>query len=384
MSNITLASLAILSSQKELSRHRKQFPCQFERVIEIGSKKDGITFRRYYAMTPAVLYGECVKATHQLNSDQVRCVYIERLDSNSWYGATFDNGELLYEFVEPFDTLMQTLAYDCHKSASIFSPTDTDDFLVHSEKVVPVVPVNMALIDGYQLSRIDNYLPVKIMGGVAALVVGVFVLAYLFMPKQSQSVTGNEPINPTTEFLQTYSTKKVSATNALTNAIYLLAETAFLPPPMKGDMVTLVKGEKTLQVVVSKNNVRETTWTQWLNAHATLSPLFEPTTSSFVFPLEDKPVLIPLSVTRYQASLLDALHVLNINVVSASIRPIGNINVQELKLAMKGSISHLNVLRELMDSPVITATELTLTRANTNEFTLTLSIDIHGITHGNE
>ena len=383
MSNITLASLAILSSQKELNRHRKQFPCQFERIIEIGSKKDGITFRRYFAMTPAVRYGDFIHNELQSQNDHGRFVYIERLDSSSWYGATFDNDELLYEHIEPFDTLMQTLAYDCHKSASIFSPTDAGDFLVHSEKVVQVDPVDMAWIDEYQLAKIDNYLPVKILGGITGLILGLFVLAYFLMPAQSHSVKANEPINPTTAFLQSYSTQKVSASNALTNAIYLLAETALLPPPMKGDTVTLVKDEKTLQVAVSKNNVRETTWTQWLNAHATLSPLFDSTTSSFVFPLEYKPVLTPLSVTRYQTSLLDALHVLNINVVQASMRRIGSIEVQELQLSMKGSISHLNVLRELIYSPVITATELTLTRANTNEFTLTLSIDIHGITHGN-
>jgi hypothetical protein len=383
MSNITLASLAILSSQKELSRHRKQFPCQFECVIEIGSKKDGITFRRYHSMIPAVLYGELIKTTHQLNSDQGRCVYIERLDSNSWYGATFDNGELLYEFVEPFEQLMQTLAYDCHKSASIFSPTDADDVLVHSEKVVQVDPVNMALIGEYQLSRIDNYLPVKIMGGVAALVVGVFVLAYLFMPKQSQSVTVNEPINLTTQFIQTYGTN-LSASNTLINAIHLLAETAFLPPPMKGDAVTL--SNRSLVVSVTKNGVSEKIWQQWLTNKPTLNAFYNDTnstTGSFSYPLSHQLTWQSFTMERYLPSLLDALKRLGITVSDEKPKQIGDITSHSMTLTMTDNISKLLVLLELIDNSAITTNALTLTRTSINEFTLSLSLSIHGVNHGN-
>ncbi|MGR6830996.1 hypothetical protein [Aliivibrio wodanis] len=372
-----LANLAVFSSKKELKRHQKQFPCQYEHIIE-----EGDTFRRYHSMEPAILYGEWIKITNQLHSDLGRCVYIERLNENAWYGAAFDNGQLLYEYIEPFDMLMQTFAYDCHRVGSILSPTNADDFVAYAEKVVSVEPVEMAWMDSYQLAKIDNYLPVKIMGGIAALVVGLCVLAYLFMPMQKP-----EPKDTTsatvTEFLQSYSTKKVSASNALTNAIYLLAETSFLPPPTKGDAVTLVEAEKKLTLLVSKNNVRETLWTQWLNANETLSPLYDSSSTSFVFPLEYEPLLSPVSVDSYLASLLDAFYVLNIAVVKAPARPIGNIDVSQLELSMTGSISHLNVLRELIDSPVITATELTLTRLETNEFTLTLTIDIHGISNGN-
>lgn len=378
MSNITLASLAILSSQKELNRHRKQFPCQFERVI-----KEGLTFRRYHSMTPSVLYGELIKTTHQLNSDQGRCVYIERLDSSSWYGATFDNGQLLYEYVEPFDTLMQTLAYDCHKSASIFSPTDADDFLAYAEKVVQVDPVNIKWIDGYQLSRIDNYLPVKIMGGVAALVVGGVLLAYLFMPKQSQSVTVNEPINLTTQFIQTYGTN-LSASNTLINAIHLLAETAFLPPPMKGDTVTL--SNRSLVVSVTKNGVSEKTWQQWLTNKPTLNALYndtDSTTGAFSYPLSHQVTWQPLTVERYLPSLLDALKRLGITVSGEKPEQIGDITSHSMTLTMTDNISKLLVLRELIDNSVITTNALTLTRTSINEFTLSLSLSIHGVNHGN-
>jgi hypothetical protein len=81
-----LANLAVFSSKKELKRHQKQFPCQYEHIIE-----EGDTFRRYHSMEPAALYGEWIKITNQLHSDLGRCVYIERLNENAWYGAAFDS-----------------------------------------------------------------------------------------------------------------------------------------------------------------------------------------------------------------------------------------------------------------------------------------------------
>lgn len=53
MSTLSLATFVILPSEKELKRHRKLYPSQFERIVE-----NGAMLRRYYSMTPAVLYGE--------------------------------------------------------------------------------------------------------------------------------------------------------------------------------------------------------------------------------------------------------------------------------------------------------------------------------------
>ena len=374
-----LARFAAFSSKKELKRHQKQFPCQYERIIE-----EGDTFRRYHSMEPAVLYGELVRVEHQLDSDLGRCVYIERLNENAWYGAAFDNGQLLYEYIEPFDMLMQTFAYDCLKSTSILSPTDADAFLAYAEKVVSVEPVEMAWMDSYQLAKIDNYLPVKIMGGVAALVAGLFLLAYVLMPKETQTVEQEVIVDPAIAFIQTYGSN-VPAANALMNATHLLAETALLPSPIKGDIVTL--NDRTLTVAVAKNGISENTWQQWLINTPSMSELYRDGNSdgngTFSFPLSHQEQWQPFDVTHYLPSLRDALKRLNIVVSDNKMMVTGDITSHTMTLMLSDGLGKILVLRELIDNPAITTDSLTLTRTSMSEFTLSLTLSIHGMTHGN-
>ena len=374
-----LANLAVFSSKKELKRHQKQFPCQYERIVE-----EGDTFRRYHSMEPAVLYGEWIKTTHQLHSDLGRCVYIERLNENAWYGAAFDNGQLLYEYIEPFDMLMQTFAYDCHRVESILSPTNADDFLSYAEKVVSVEPVEMAWMDSYQLAKIDNYLAAKIMGGVAALVVGLYVLAYLFMPKETQTVEQDIIIDPAIAFIQTYGSN-VPAANALMNATHLLAETALLPLPIKGDSVTL--SDRALTIAVTKNGISENTWQQWLINSPSMSALYRDGDSDgngvFSFPLSHQVQWQPFDVTHYLPSLLDALKRLNIVVSDSKMKVAGDITSHTMTLTLNDGLGKILVLRELIDNPAITTDSLTLTQTSMSDFTLSLTLSIHGMTHGN-
>ena len=374
-----LANLAVFSSKKELKRHQKQFPCQYERIIE-----EGDTFRRYHSIEPAALYGEWIKTTHHLHSDQGRCVYIERLNDNAWYGATFDNGQLLYEHIEPFDMLMQTFAYDCHRVESILSPTSADAFLAYAERVVSVEPVEMAWMDSYQLARIDNYLHVKIMGGVAALVAGLFLLAYVLMPKETQTLEQEVIVDPAIAFIQTYNSN-VPAANALMNATHLLAETALLPLPIKGDSVTL--SERTLTVAVTKNGISENTWQQWLINTPSMSELYRDGDIAgngvFSFPLSHQEQWQPFDVTHYLPSLLDALKRLNIVVSDSKIKVAGDITSHTMTLTLNDGLGKILVLRELIDNPAITTDSLTLTQTSMSEFTLSLTLSIHGMTHGN-
>ncbi|WP_300178566.1 hypothetical protein [uncultured Aliivibrio sp.] len=374
-----LANLAIFSSQKELKRHQKQFPCQYERIIE-----EGATFRRYHSMEPAVLYGELIKITHQLNSDLGRCVYIERLNENKWYGATFENGQLLYEHIEPFDILMQTFAYDFIKSESILSPVDANAFLAYTASVTSVDPIDMAQIDDYQLTKIDNYLAAKMMGGIAALVISVFLLTHLFMPKETQTVEREIIIDPAIAFIQTYGSN-VPAANALMNATHLLAETALLPLPIKGDSVTL--NNRNLTVAVTKNGGSENTWQQWLINTPSMSELYRDGdidgNGTFSFPLTHQVQWQPFDVSHYLPSLLDALKRLNIAFTINSTMQIGDITSRTMTLTLSDELGKILVLRELIDNPAITTDSLTLTRTSMNEFALSLTLSIHGMTHGN-
>ncbi|MGR6863484.1 hypothetical protein ACU5EH_25810 [Aliivibrio salmonicida] len=374
-----LANLAIFSSQKELKRHQKQFPCQYERIIE-----EGATFRRYHSMEPAVLYGELIKITHQLNSDLGRCVYIERLNENKWYGATFDNGQLLYEHIEQFDILMQTFAYDFLKSESILSPADANAFLAYTANVTSVDPIDMAQIDDYQLAKIDNYLAAKMMGGIAALVISVFLLTYLFMPKETKELEQEVIVDPAIAFIQTYGSN-VPAANALMNATHLLAETALLPLPIKGDSVTLY--DRTLTVVVAKNGISENTWKQWLVNTPTMSKLYRNSdideNGTFSFPLTHQVQWQPFDVSHYLPSLLDALKRLNIAFTINNTMQIGDITSRTMTLTLSDELGKILVLRELIDNPAITTDSLTLTRTSMNEFALSLTLSIHGMTHGN-
>ncbi|MUK41503.1 hypothetical protein GNP61_08000 [Aliivibrio fischeri] len=374
MSTLSLATFVILPSEKELKRHRKLYPSQFERIVENGSM-----LRRYYSMTPAVLYGEFIKQHIQPQNDFGRFVYIERLDDeSSWYGAAFEDGQLLGEYVESFEQLMQNLAYDCHLATHIFTPTIFDSVYSHKLSVIEKLTASQ---ETYQLERVNEHQAEKIMGGLILIVLALFISLYLFMPKQEQPVSSNEPIiDPTAQFIQSYNDKLI-ASNVLTNAIHLLTETALLPTPLKSDAVTL--SGNTLIATLDKSTINEQTWKQWRSNDTTLNALYVETTKAFTFPITSMAKWQPFDVTHYLPAFLDALKLLNITVTNQQSIQYGDITTHSMLLTMKGEISKALILSELIDNPAITTNALTLTRTSTDEVSLTLSLSIHGITYGN-
>ncbi|MUK76585.1 hypothetical protein GNP84_06650 [Aliivibrio fischeri] len=370
--SISSANLAILSSKKELNQHRKLFPCQFERIIE----QEGI-YRRYYSMTQTILYGEFILNEFQEQDGLSRFVYLEPLEDELWYGAAFLEGELLYEYVEPFDVLINILAYDCHKAQYVFCPTELE--FLYAEKLIVIEPfnVNEETLNDYQLNLVENSRLLKIIRVFFALVLSAMVTWYLFVPSAETPIEKVTITSPTTEFINTYSTR-LSASNALTNAIHLLMETALLPAPAISDKVTLEGGA--LVAAVNKNKVNTKTWNAWLDTQSLLLPWYSDEMSRFSFPVAHSKWK-PFVLDTFLVSFLDALKPLDIDVSNQQSTVTGNITSHSMVLSFTGALSHLLVLNELISSQAITTNSLSLTRNSPNEFSLTLSLSLHGVTH---
>ncbi len=368
--SITLAELAILSSKKELEQHRKLFPCQYERIIEHDA-----LYRRYYSMEPTLLYGELIKDS--LNNT-THFVYFEQLPYTSlWYGAAFKDKQVIYEYIEPLEQLIQTLAYDCHKATEIF--TNAVFSFSHSEKFTLINPVSSIDIEEpqYQLEAIkSHYLPFFIGGAVMAL---ILLMIYLLLPVP-EPIKQTRTISPTEQFIQNYP-KSLSAANTLTNAIHLLMETALLPEPIKSDTVML-DGD-TLVASVNKNEISDSIWQQWINIHPNLALLYDDVNNVFLFSLSPNKDWQAFLVKQYYPSLLSTLHTLDVTISNQHTTQTGDITTHSMVLNLNGELSKLLTLSELINSSAITTDALILTRNSMHEFTLTLSLSIHGVTHGN-
>lgn len=373
MSTLSIPNLAILSSKKDLTQHRKSFPCQFERVIE----QEGAC-RRYYSMTPSVLYGEFINHHFRAQDGLSRFVYLESLEDDLWYGAAFLDNELLNEYIEPFDVLMSTLAYDCHKAQYVFCPTDLE--FLYAEKLIVIDPINASedALSEYQLALVESNRLFKIVGGLLGVALSVMVAWYVFAPSTGSTVRTEPLINPTADFIAAYPTT-LSASNALTNAIHLLMETALLPEPAIGDAVTL-RGDS-LVVEVDKNALSSQTWQHWLDKQSRILPWYSHDLSRFSFPVTYSGEWKPFVVDAFLVSFLDALNPLGVEVSNQKSTITGDITSHSMILNFTGALPHLLVLNELINSQAITTNSLSLTRNSPNEFSLTLSLSLHGVLH---
>ncbi|MUJ27971.1 hypothetical protein GNP73_08285 [Aliivibrio fischeri] len=372
-----LVHIALLDNDT-LKRHQKRETAPYEWIV-FSPKR----LTRYYGNAPLTCYGE--KVRDELSKPHNTSVYLEQMGVNSWYSCVMDSDGVLQEKMGSFPLLCDVLAYDLFMAHTIFTandfPTDIEGREEQDQHRVPAIIKNAEDAEDFEAYRLKkaqkNRIPLLLTMGLLVLTVGGS-MALLTQAPPTPTVTVQKS-DPFTQWQKEYQ-HSLQVGNALLNAQNLLVMAYLLPTGSSANTLTLRDGKLTLPVH-NEPTINPSLWQQWLADNPSFSTHYD---------AKSHDVSVALSSQGHQPSdynketkkdMMQRLHYLGFGITLKEQRtPTKGVLVSQYQLTNTLPLAILDVVSEVLNNPLASIDELSLSLNDDVTVTINMGITLQGTT----
>ncbi|EII3728484.1 hypothetical protein [Vibrio cholerae] len=365
-----VSNQAKLIDRKQLAKHQRKHPANYELVLESNGE-----LVRYYQDEFTYAKAEAIKAVLQRQGDiQSPFVYLEKLESETWYACSFDNEGVHAEAVADLETLLHDLSYDIHIASKILIANGELNF--HKDKQYPINAISQDDLKPFALKQVKKSIKSFTLPVVLALIVAISSV-WFFSENETQTVAVAE--KPKTEkelFLEGFDTN-VLASDVIDNALNIFIEAKLAPAPIEIDKIDL-DGDRLISTL-KLNDVRQKVIRDWLESNEGFKNHYNLSNNQLSVSLSHVSEFNPAFISRYKSDLIDALEWLGAKVTKKSESLFDDISVVYFEMEMDAHLGNVRILSGVLNTPLVTMKSFSMTKQDSENVKLVMSFNLQGL-----